>query len=319
MAHEIDLTGAKPAMAYVGQVPWHGLGQQLTPSSPIEVWCKEAGMDWDIQATPSLYYQGDDVHCFPGRNVLLRSDTGGPLSIVSDSYKVVQPREVLEFYRDLVGTGGFELETAGCLFGGRKFWALARIGQEARIAGQDLLQGYLLLATSCDASLATTARFTSVRVVCNNTLSLAYRGDGQGVVKVPHNSRFQPELVKAELGLAPDLWATFEEEVTTLSKLQISDKEALEFMIRLMGNEERGLDEQPEAISNILRLYKGQGRGSDLRSSKGTMWGLVNGVTEFVDHHFNSKLQDSRLDRAWFGPGNTLKNRAMVEALKVAA
>jgi len=318
MAHELDQSNGRDNMAYVGETPWHGLGQRLTPQSPLEVWCKEAGMDWDIQATPTLFYANDDVHCFPGRTTLLRGDNHEPLSIVSDSYKVVQPKEVLEFYRDLVETGGFELETAGCLFGGRKFWALAKVGQESRIMGQDLLRGYLLLATSCDASLSTTARFTSVRVVCNNTLSLATVSNA-GHVKVPHNSRFQPELVKAELGLAPDIWAEFTDQVDTLARRQISEKEALDFMIKLMGDDTKELDDQPEAISTILKLYKGGGVGSNLRSSDGTMWGLVNGVTEYVDHRFNSKTPDSRLDRAWFGPGNTLKNKAMADALALCA
>ena len=63
----------------------------------------------------------------------------------------------------LVKAGGFELETAGVLKGGRKLWALARTGQESALRGGDKVKAYLLLATSCDGSLCTTAQFTSVR------------------------------------------------------------------------------------------------------------------------------------------------------------
>ncbi|MBN0134206.1 DUF932 domain-containing protein, partial [Pseudomonas aeruginosa] len=90
--------------------------------------------------------------------------------------QVVQPREVLEFYRDLTQVSGYELETAGVLKGGRKFWALARTGQNTSLKGNDLVNGYLLLATSCDGTLATTATPTTVRVVCNNTLTIAVDG-----------------------------------------------------------------------------------------------------------------------------------------------
>lgn len=84
-----------------------------------------------------------------------------PLSVVSNRYKVVQPHEVLHFYKDLVSAGGFELETAGVLKGGRKLWALAKTGHEARIKGNDRIKAYLLsLATSCDGTLCTTAQFT---------------------------------------------------------------------------------------------------------------------------------------------------------------
>jgi len=93
--------------------------------------------------------------------VLYRSDTKAPLSVVSNRYQIVQPREVLEFYRDLTEVSGYELETAGVLKGGRKFWALARTGQTTKLKGNDQVNGYLLLATSCDGTLATTATPTT--------------------------------------------------------------------------------------------------------------------------------------------------------------
>src|SRR3546814_20756798 len=118
------------------------------------------------------------MSAFPEQKVLYRSDTKAPLAVVSKRFQVVQPGEILEFYRDLTEVGGFELETAGVLRGGRKFWALARTGQSVSLKGRDRVDGYLLLATACDGTLATTAQFTSVRVVCNNTLSIAL-GDNQ--------------------------------------------------------------------------------------------------------------------------------------------
>ena len=35
MAHLVE------TMAFVGQTPWHGLGNQLTPNQPLEVWAKQ--------------------------------------------------------------------------------------------------------------------------------------------------------------------------------------------------------------------------------------------------------------------------------------
>ncbi|GEQ77475.1 hypothetical protein CTTA_4480 [Comamonas testosteroni] len=123
-----------------------------------------------------------------------RRDTQAPLSVVSSRYQVVQPREVLEFYRDLTEVAGYELETAGVLKAGRKFWALARTGKSAVLKGKDVVNGYLLLATSCDGTLATVAMPTTVRVVCNNTLTIALR-DGVGAVKVPHSTAFDAQAV----------------------------------------------------------------------------------------------------------------------------
>ena len=136
MAHQIE------QMAYVGDTPWHGLGQQLSRHQPLEVWRQQAGMDWRIEESPVRFIADGaghlgSIHSFPEQKVLYRSDTRTPLSVVSQRYKVVQPEEVLEFYRDLTEYAGYELETAGVLKGGRKFWALARSGFGTALKGQD--------------------------------------------------------------------------------------------------------------------------------------------------------------------------------------
>ena len=199
-------------MAYTGQRPWHGLGNPLAPQQPIEVWKQQAGMDWKIEEAEVRYVTGSNnigvINAFPEQKVLYRSDTKAPLSVVSKRFQVVQPGEILEFYRDLTACNGFELETAGVLRAGRKFWALARTGQSTTLKGRDKVDGYLLLATACDGTLATTAQFTSVRVVCNNTLQIAL-GNSSGAIKVPHRSQFDPDAVKRQLGITVSSWDGF--------------------------------------------------------------------------------------------------------------
>ena len=175
MSHDLDESTGKPAMAYVGERPWHGLGEALPPDQDIETWVQAARLDWEIEMIPVSYQMGGRNHVMGDRFVLARSDTQAALSVVSRDYQVVQPKEVLEFYRDLVEERHYKLETAGALDGGRKVWALARTGLVAGVADNaaDELGAYVLLATSCDKSLATTIAFTSVRVVCQNTLGFA--------------------------------------------------------------------------------------------------------------------------------------------------
>ncbi len=281
-------------------------------------------MDWRINETEVLYSVsgGDGLHLKsnPDSKVLFRSDTHAPLSVVSKRYKVFQPHDVLEFYRDLVSVGGFELETAGCLKGGKKLWALAKTGQETILRGNDKVKAYLLLATSCDGSLCTTAQFTSVRVVCNNTLQLAV-GDSSGAVKVPHSTEFDPQQVKQALGLGLSSWESFVADIRQLADRKINKFEAMSFLINVFGDRSIPLNEQPnaKAIQNVFALYSGEGKGSDLDSASGTAWGLVNGVTEYVDSHRRARSADHRLDSAWFGPGAVIKEKAFHEALKLAA
>ena len=315
MAHLVE------SMAYVGPEPWHGLGSPLPANQPIEVWQKAAGMDWEIKEAEVLYSVADvGVHVkpFTDSKVLYRSDTLAPLSVVSNRYKVVQPREVLEFYRDLVSAGGFELETAGVLKQGRKLWALAKTGQETTLKGGDRVKAYLLLATSCDGTLATTAQFTSVRVVCNNTLQLAV-GDRAGAVRVPHSTKFDPAAVKQELGLGFTAWNNFMTSIRAMSERKVNKFEAMNFMVDVLGDRGVPLNQQPnqKALQAVHNLFAGAGKGSGLPAASGTAWGLVNAITEYVDHERRARSQDYRLDSAWFGQGAQIKGRALEMALQL--
>ncbi|WP_313631846.1 DUF932 domain-containing protein [Massilia timonae] len=311
-------------MAYVGQEPWHGLGNQLAPHQSLEVWARQAGMDWSIESGDIRYATTDDginsIHSYPDQRVLYRSDTKAPLSIVSKRFHVVQPREILEFYRDLTEAGGFELETAGVLKEGRKFWALAKTGQSANLKGRDRVNGYLLLATACDGTLATTARFTSVRVVCNNTLAIA-TGQGGDAIKVPHRSQFNPEAIKRQLGIAISSWDGFMDRMKALSECKVKDNAVDAFFRRVLtyptslAFDSNTSSFNDRAIKTARQLYAGQGKGAELVSASGTAWGLLNSVTEYVDHHRRARSVDHRLDAAWFGQGAALKQKAWDEAL----
>ena len=320
MAHLVE------SMAYVGQTPWHGLGQVLSENQPIEVWEKEAGMDWRIEKAPVRFVAGSksylgEMREFEDKQVLFRSDSHMPLSVVSNRYHVVQPREILEFYRDLTERSGFQLETAGVLKSGKKLWALAKTGQTDALKGNDVTEGYLLLATACDGSMATTAQFTSVRVVCNNTLAVALDGAASQVVKVPHNTAFDAAKVKQELGITVSVWDDFIYDLNHLSQRKLNSHEAKGFIERVFNPtpEEGKPLLNGRAMSQVLALYEGKGLGSELASSNGTAYGALNAFTEFVDHHRRSKSLGHRLDSAWFGVGSQLKQRALQEARFLAA
>jgi len=313
-------------MAYAGATPWHGLGNRLQAFQPLDVWAEAAGMNWRIEETDVMFRTGahelDAVKAFSEQKVLYRSDTLAPLSTVSQRYQVVQPSQVLEFYRDLTEVGGYQLETAGVLKGGRKLWALARTGQSTTLAGGDEVRGYLLLATACDGTLATTAQFTSVRVVCNNTLQIAL-GRNRGAVKVPHRSEFDPQAVKDELGVTISSWDGFMVRMHELAERKVSHTESERFFQRLFTyswtrpGAEGSVKVNDRGVKAVLSLFEGNGRGATLQSAAGTAWGLVNSVTEYVDHQQRARNPGNRLNSAWFGAGAALKQKAWDAALEL--
>ena len=340
MAHQLE------QMAYVGETPWHGLGNQLTQNQPIEVWAQQAGMDWRIETSDVSYMAKNErgqsiIMPYEEQRVLYRSDTHAPLSVVSQRYQEVQPMEILEFYRDLTEQSGFELETAGILKGGKKFWALARTGQSTALKGKDVSHGYILLATACDGSLATTAQFTNIRVVCNNTLAIALRGQSgsAGVVKVPHSTKFDADKVKQQLGVSVRAWDEHMYEMKQLSQRKVTQGEAAAFFDAVFNNTSMSVTDQEEniiqfyrnvanpnptkekaepngrAMSKAMIMFNGQGRGATLSSAKDTAYGLLCSITEFADHERRAMSTDHRLDSAWFGAGANLKQRGLEQAL----
>jgi phage/plasmid-like protein (TIGR03299 family) len=308
-------------MAYVGLKPWHGLGAQLPSQATIDTWAQEAGLNWSILEAPVSYITSSGseertLH-FPEGKVLFRSDTSAALSVVGKRYKVVQPSEILEFYRDLTEQSGFELETAGVLRGGRKIWALARTGQSTVLKGNDESNGYVLLATACDGTLATTAQFTSVRVVCQNTLAIALQGK-DSAVKVPHRCDFDAADVKRRLGISVTAWDNFMYSMKSLSERRVNDAEVSRFLRAVFTSDTKEnavLSER--AAATAKRLFDGNGRGAELQSSKGTAFGLLNSVTEFVDHLRRARSIDYRLESAWFGQGAELKRKALEHAVSL--
>lgn len=157
--HELDFSKGQAAIAFRGAVPWHGLGESILPEDSVDDIRIKAGLDYDVVKTPVQYRVPERAALFPNQTeaevhtskdkcVLYRSDTGDDLSVVSSQYQVVQPKQIVDFYRDLTEKFGFELEVVGALKGGRKVWALANTNEAFALRDDDKVKGYLLLATS---------------------------------------------------------------------------------------------------------------------------------------------------------------------------
>lgn len=328
MAHLIDFSNARENMAYVGDQPWHGLGQKLSPDADLDTWIVEAGFNWEIKKSPVQFVvKGNEpnLQSFPNRWVLSRSDTNAPLSVVSSNYRITQPKAVAEFFREVVTTGGFKMETMGMLKGGAVYWALAKADDSFDLGGGDNVLPYLLVATSADGTLANCASFTTIRVVCWNTLSASVggrgtmgKGESQGL-RIPHSTDFRPEVVKQQLGLIAPAWDQFKKDATSLTKVTVSREEAMDYFLKVLypNKAEFDLKVKRPALDNIVSIYE-SGVGQSTKTAQGTAWGLVNAITRFYDHERPGEA-DNRLASAWFGAGDTTKRRAWEQALKLAA
>ena len=330
--HEIDvISNGRVSMAFVGETPWHGLGGLLTPGADLDTWIREGGFDFRINESPAMYLNtsrdkvariesgedADHMSFFDGRRVLYRSDTGAAIATVSARYNIVHPREIAEFFRELVEASGFTMETIGVLRGGARYWCLARVPGDFKVLGQDEIRPYLLIATSADGSMATSGAFTTIRVVCSNTLSWAIGADGKRAqVRIPHSTKFNADTLKADLGIIPEFWETFQIRSDAMAGRKVTRKEAVKYFMDLFVPEaDVNLKDAAKRIEGVMEAYD-FGPGSDLATARGTAFGLVNAVTHYVD--FDRRTvggQDGRLDASWFGSGVAVKNKATDLAL----
>jgi phage/plasmid-like protein (TIGR03299 family) len=317
----IDTTTGTAAIAYAGKTPWHGLGQALTPDATIDTWTREAGLNYTVLESPVLFRTAaaTEPEAFKGRKVLHRSDTGAPLAVVSDGYHVVQPAEIMGFFSDLVALGGFQLETAGALSYGRRVWALASVGDAAPVIDGDMVKPYLLLGTSYDGTMATVAKFTAIRVVCNNTITAAVgseadtdKGYLKSAIRVLHSERFDADAVRLQLGIVANQFERFLVQSRQLAGAPMTTTEADAFVAELLKPYHQGKTAVTDsrAYKRIIQLFEGAAIGSDIDGVTGTRWGMLNAVTELVDHE-RGRSDNTRLESAWFGTGNALKNRAI--------
>lgn len=314
MSHELTVRAdGAVEFAYLASdgTPWHGLGQALEDGTSIDAWREAAGMDWRIRRSQVRYAVDRDAEQFitlPEQHVLFRSDTNAPLGVVSNKYQVVQPGEVIEFFRDIAKAGGLELSAAGTIYGGKRFWATAKIGEAAPASVADKIGGYILISTSADGSLATEVRRTTVRTVCKNTLQMAM-ADAKASIKVSHRSVFDPASVKEFMGLNTAAWDSFRHTVTRLANIEMLEEEAIEMTAQVFGGGEKV--RETAGYKKVLSLFNGAGMGSTLDGVMGTRWGFLNAVTEYADHHVRARTDENRFVASQWGAGADLKARTL--------
>lgn len=302
----------RASMAYTGELPWHRSGQALTAGADLETWRREAGLEWHVEKRPlSAHLESGVVSTVPGHKALVRSDTAKVLSLVSDRYVPHQPKEIVEFFSDLVSDFGFEMHTMGALAEGKQVWALAKANWQFNIGSNDAVDNFLLLATSFDKTRATQALYTPIRVVCNNTLSLAL-DRGSNAVKASHRAGLDEKAMKAELGLFSESAERFQVQAEAMAHHDLRYGEFEQFIDRVFQIDRREIldqgDDLPYPVRRCATLFT-DGPGANLPAARGTLWGAFNAVTRFQDHEAKSR-DGGRWRSATFGGGARRKLRA---------
>lgn len=286
MAHNLNTkANGDAAIVYAGETPWHRLGTKVDGAFDSKTALKKGGLDFTVEKTPIAV--ADTAAVIPNRFAIRRTDTKDVLGIVTDFYQPLQNREAFAFFDGVFGKDKARYEVAGVLGLGERVWLLAKLPGDFRIIGDDVVGKYLLLTNGHDTSEAVRARFTPIRVVCQNTLNAALRGT-QSEVRVQHigDVAGKLEIAGKLLKQAGIYYADIQSTFRGFVKKQLTEKAVRAYTIRVVaGDNVKAEDLAPittKAVNRIVELHE-TGRGADLKGVRGSLWGAYNAVTEYVE------------------------------------
>ena len=307
MAHEVE------TMAYAGEVPWHGLGVQVIDDLTPEQMMEKAGIDWTVKKRPLTYSNKFDVYEVETRSALIRESDGKLLDIVGKDWNPVQNAEAMGFFHEFVMAGDMKMHTAGSLREGRNVWALAQIDDDFEIFGGDKVESYLLFSNPHEYGKSIDIRFTPIRVVCNNTLTMALGADKGNSVRLDHRKQFDADTVKETLGLASEQMKEYRKVAEFLGSKKYTDSSVKEYLGTVFGfsGKSKEMSRTAKKAYDVLDTQPGA------EYANGSWWNALNAVTYMTDHQLG-RSNDNRIASAWFGGNRIRKINAVKKAVEYA-
>jgi phage/plasmid-like protein (TIGR03299 family) len=315
MAHMVE------TMAYAGEVPWHGLGvpvsNDLTPIQMME----KAGVDWRVEEVYTFIEYGGKRQ-LTGQKALVRETDGQILTTVGENWNPVQNEDAFNFFAEYCLSGDMEMHTAGSLRDGQMVWALAKVKSDFELFGGDRVESYLLFSNPHQYGKAIDIRFTPIRVVCNNTLTLSLDQKAEKSVKVGHRVEFDANEVKTALGIASDKLAHYKEAAEFLGKRRYTTEALIEYyntvFPRTADKRVQGKALTVDTLSRNAKMsYDVLETQPGAEFAEGTWWQAFNSVTYITDH-VQGRNEDNRLYSSWFGGNQLRKKNALQTAIEFA-
>lgn len=322
MSHMLEkLADGTFSTAYAGETPWHGLGTEVPADLTPQEMQKAAHLDWGVEKVKN-YYTFNKKKIYTGQESLVRSTDGRYLTTVSPGWEPVQNDTAFEFFNDFIEEGDMQMNTAGSIDSGEGLlvWALAKVNDGFTLFGGDEVQSYLLFTNPHIYGRSVDIRFTPIRAVCNNTVSLALAGKNDLMVRLNHRSTFDEQFVKDTLGVATDKMQTYKEAAELLgNKRYKKDKSDLaEYLMKVFPS----TSTKEDAVKKLSRPAKiaydivETQPGADY--APGTFWNAFNAVTYTTDHLLGHN-DNTRMASAWYGTNRKRKTDALKLAVEMAS
>lgn len=296
------------SMFSVRQVPWHGLGTIVDTAPTSKEAINLAGLNWTVDPMPIYDGKGNEIS---GYKANTRSSDGSVLGVVTNKYKVVQNSEAFDF-TDVLLNEGVTYETAGSLRNGKTIWLLAKM-PEKYILG-DKFDPYICFCNSHDGMGAIKICMTPIRVVCNNTLNMAFQG-AERTWSTKHMGDIRSKLYEARhtLQLANSYIDTLGLEAEKLANQKMSTDEMMKVLDEMFPVDETMTDRKKNNIKEVKDGIMVCVFAPDLANFAHTKWGFLNAISDFVGHASPARLTDSYAENNWgrIMSGHPILDKAM--------
>jgi phage/plasmid-like protein (TIGR03299 family) len=341
------ITLRRETMAISGNFGWDSVGNYkgATPWTDIGTYVGEEGLLtkealqatdclWTVSKRP-LFTTSDAVdidrldgvpygsHRLEEYRAIVRDTDNTNFGIVKKNYHLFQNEDMAVFADELVGDGSLRIHTAGELNGGRQVWLLGKVGS-TEIVPNDKIDHYLFLYTGHDGSTAFRCVFTTVRVVCANTASVALQqARGEGVsIRHTKNMSLKTGEARRVLGISQKAFEESDDFMRKLADIPMPQSDWIDFCMELFPTPEedadgnvskRAVTRTENNRSTLTSLYV-DGRGSNIPGVRGTAWGAYNALTEFAGYHRTTRGdQSKRFESLMMGSGaQFIRNGASV-------
>jgi phage/plasmid-like protein (TIGR03299 family) len=283
------------------EVPWHHAGTVLDHVFTAREAIEFGGLDFTVEKQKLITERGLDV---PDYFATVREDNSDVLGLVGKDYTIVQNRDVFSFFDCIVGAGNAYYETAGCLGKGGVLFITAKLPKQIVIGKDGEIDNYLVLCSSHDGSLAITAFFTPVRVVCQNTLNAAFSNNTNRVY-IKHTQNVKERFVEAALimGMHSQYLDKLEVAFRLLYDKKVSDQDMKSIITRaflskeeiktlaLTGNIELST-RKTNMVDGVVQYYH---QATEIDSIRGTGFGVYNSVTGYFQNMKNFRNEEVKM------------------------
>jgi phage/plasmid-like protein (TIGR03299 family) len=327
MAHKIDQSTGNAAFISYEKPAWHGLGKTFNRPITVNDALQQAALNYTVRKLPNF-------HHFNGQQIestdsffTFRTDTNFVLgSRLGKDYTVMQNADALQVVDNILNTGRATIETAGAIDNGKTVFICLKTSEVMTVGKSDAIAPYILIANSHDGTLAITAQFTNVRVVCNNTLRAAL-STGNNTVKIRHTANASDRLTQAMyiMGMFDKVQEQSKDLYQVMYDTTISKADFAQYLgnVILTPDEIRKINKgEADVLSsrkqNILSeivsfASKGTGQAQAQKKGELTAWWAYNAVTGYLTRK-NYSSADNRAKSMLFGSVAETINHAAVLA-----